>query len=123
MRGSKFRSEKYSKKIRGLVLPGQVDRKKATVSREVELERMVNSIVGFDIARGHYMIFAKQLNRIMKKFGGETLKSEMEILQDTWLTRGLDPTVLGRIKILLGLIPPYVPCKFDTGQFDICKMG
>ena len=123
MRGSDHRTEKYKKKIRGLVLPGQADRKKATVGREVQLERMVNSIVGFDIARGHYMVFAKQLNKVMRKHKGENLLTEVEILQDTWSTRGLDTSIMDQIKTWFGIVIAPKYCVFDTGQFDVCLFG
>lgn len=123
MRGSLSRKEKYQKKIRGFVLPGQIDHKKATIAREVELERMVEGIVGPSLLRGHYMIFAKELNKAMKKHRGENLLTEVEILQDTWSTRGLDTSIMDQIKTWFGIVIAPKYCVFDTGQFDVCLFG
>jgi len=109
MRGSRQRSNKYAKKIRGLILPGQKQRKTATIKREVDIERMIEQLVGPTLLRGHYMIFAKQINKVLRKFKGPTLQTEVEILQNTWITRGLDETILGTIKTWFGVAPAAAP--------------
>jgi hypothetical protein len=127
MRAPTHRAEKYGKKIRGLVLPGQASRKAATVAREVELEVIVNRLVGFDISRGQYMIFAKQLNKLLGKYREGTLDGEVGILQDVWKARGLQEGLLSEIKAAVGYVIPTPAgpqiCRFDIGKFDVDLFG
>lgn len=110
VRSSTHRTKKYSKKIRAFILPGQLQRKAASVKREVDLERMVEGMVGPSLVRGHYMIFAKQLNKLLGKYKGETLQTEACIKRDMWVSRGLDETTLDNIMARMNMpscaLPP-----------------
>lgn len=119
MRGSKHRTKKYADKIRGFVLSGQVDRKKASVKREVDLERKVEQIVGVDLMRGYYMIFAKEVNKLYGKFKGPNLITEIAIKEMKWTTRGLDPLILNQIEQLFGTFI----FRFNEGRFNLCVLG
>jgi len=113
MRGSYQRTRSYKKKIRGFVLPDQVQHKLSTVKREVDLERMVEAIVGPSLLRGHYMIFAKELNKLIKKFKDQTLWTEACIKYDKWVARGLNTTFLDTILTRMNLplcVPIVFPC-------------
>ena len=121
MRDSWHRTVSYKKKIRGLVHPWQPLLKNATVQREVELERMVNSIVGFDLLKGHYMIFAKEINKLMKKFKDQMLFTEACIKYDKWQKRGLNTTFLDAILTRMNLplcVQPVIPCEDWDNQID-----
>jgi len=109
----------YKKKIRGFILDDQVQHKQATVQREVDLEKKVNNIVGFNLLRGHYMIFAKEINKLMKKYKEGTLIAEIAIKEQKWATRGLDESILNQIE---NLFSDFI-FKFDEGRFNLCRFG
>ena len=74
----------------------------------------------------NYIIFAKQIVSLRKKYKSETLFNEMEILQDFWAGRGLSTTLMNQIKQYY--VPAYVPfvcttAKFDVGKFDVDCFG
>jgi len=46
----------------------------------------------------YYIIFAKEIYKKQNKFEGETLINELTILEDKWERRGLDFTLLEKIK-------------------------
>ena len=74
----------------------------------------------------NYIIFAKQIVSLRKKYKSETLFNEMEILQDFWAGRGLNTTLMNQIKQYY--VPAYVPfvcttAKFDVGKFDVDCFG
>jgi hypothetical protein len=74
----------------------------------------------------NYIIFAKQVVKLSKKYRGETLYGEMEILQNLWEGRGLDKTLMNQIKKYY--VPSYPVimievCKFDVGKFDVNGFG
>lgn len=119
MKSSEKRAARYRKKIRAFVLKGQVARKKATIKREVDLERMVEQIVGVDLMRGYYMIFAKEINKLYGKWKGSNLITEIAIKEMKWTTRGLNPLILNQIEALFGTFV----MRFDEGRFDLCVFG
>jgi len=123
MRTKEQRIEKYTKKnkeINQAQLRNQIRNKKKSVAREQELEIIVNSIVGFDILRGHYMIYAKQLNKLMGKYHSDILDSEATILQNVWRARGLNPDTMDIIDPAVGFIKAPSTCgRFDVALFDV----
>lgn len=119
MRASKHRTKKYKEKIRGFILPGQVQRKAASVEREVDLERKVEQIVGVDLMRGYYMIFAKEVNKLYGIWKGVNLMTEIAIKEMKWTSRGLDPLILNQIEALFGTFV----FRFDEGRFNLCVLG
>lgn len=102
MRGDKRRTDKYRKKVRGLVLPGQKARFTQAVRGQVHVERAVKEILEqhgvSPIFNHYYMEFGKTINKLKNKFKGGTLKTEAEILQTAWAKRGLDVGVMDEIK-------------------------
>ena len=119
MRGSYQRIRSYRKKIRGLVHPWQPLLKNATVQKEVEIERMVESIVGPSLLRGHYMIFAKEINKLLKKHRGSNLITELAIIENKWMTRGLNVDTMTKIESLFG---EYV-LRLSEGRFGLSRLG
>ena len=123
MRSKELRVEKYTKKNKELNqahLQQQIRNKKKSVVREVQIEKIVNSIVGFNIMRGHYMIYAKQLNKLMGNYHAGILDNEVRILQNVWRGRGMDLDVMDVINPAIGYIRPETGCGiFDTAKFDI----
>jgi len=126
MRGSYQRIRSYRKKIRGLVHPWQPLLKNATVQKEVEIERMVESIVGPSLLRGHYMVFAKEVSKLMKKYKGQMLYTEVCIKYDKWVARGLNTVfldlILGRMNLPL-CAPPVILCEDWDNQIDCENAG
>lgn len=116
VRKSTARLKKYSKKIRALVLPGQKARKKFTVQREVDLERMVECLVGPSLMRGYYMVFAKQINKLMGRWKGLNLITEVCIKYEMWKSRGLIGDFMNAILAWFNLpsceAPPCVPEEY-----------
>jgi len=67
----------------------------------------------------YYIIFAKQVVKLLGKFKDETLYGEMLILQNLWEGRGLDGTILEEIKLLY--VPPFPYINFfrcDISNLD-----
>jgi len=119
MRSSEKRALRYRKKIRAFVLEGMKKRKAATVKREVEIERMVEGLVGPSLLRGHYMIFAKEINKLLKKHRGSNLITELAIIENKWMTRGLDVDTMTKIESLFG---EYV-LRLSEGRFGLSRLG
>jgi len=120
MRTDRYRTHKYSRKVRGLVIPGQNSHFTSAVPRQVELENIVNTLTGPDINRVYYIIFAKEINKLFGKYTGDSLLNEVEILQSKWTARGLNPVKLDEIKSVFNIVPaPTVqPFKLDISLLD-----
>jgi len=120
MRTDLIRIKKYKKKVRGLVLPLQKSNFSANTQRQVEIENITNIIVGPDINRVYYIIFAKEINKLFGKYTGDSLLNEVEILQSKWTARGLNPVKLDEIKSVFNIVPaPTVqPFKLDISLLD-----
>jgi len=124
MRTSSQREEKFKKKVRGVVLESQVARQKDATKRQMEIELAVKEIVGVDQRRFFYHAFAKQVEKVQKKYKGEALINEVEILQNKWRARGLADEKLARIKEWFNIIiPPMEVCRFDIGKFNKSLFG
>ena len=118
MRTDLIRIKKYKKKVRGLVLPLQKSNFSANIQRQVEIEDITNIIVGPDISRVYYIIFAKEVNKLMSKYKDTTLESELQVIQDKWCARGLNSTLLNRIKDAIGYVPVFHPFRLDYSLLD-----
>ena len=120
MRTSGRRTKKYDKKVRGIILDGQQSRFESAVARQVEIEQMVNEIVGFDINRVYYIIFGKEINNLLGKYKNAALDKEIEIKQKKWISRGLNPEKLDQIKYALGVKPRpiWTPFRLDISLLD-----
>jgi hypothetical protein len=118
MRTNARRTDKYAKKVRGLVLPGQAYRFGSQVGRQVEIEQIVNSIVGSDINRVYYMIFGKEVWKKMCTHTGGTLDTEVGTVEDRWTARGLDMGILDRIEDALNYRITYRHFILDESGLD-----
>jgi len=45
----------------------------------------------------HYISYAEEILRIFEKFKGETMKTEIRIIFEKWVKRGLDQDILNKI--------------------------
>jgi len=112
MRTSLRRTAKYDVKVGGMVLPGQTERFKYKVKRQVELEEMVRNIIGADINRVYYIIFAKELNKLKEKYPGDEVNIVADIIHRKWYARGLNNDKLNSIRQAMNLktyTPPAPP--------------
>ena len=112
------RVRRYRAKINGDVLKARADELKeqmeraqaiwlrGTVKIEQEMKSMLQNISD-RLNTIYYIVFAKEINKVMRKFSGGTLMIELEILQNKWIARGLNVNTLDSIKTYY--IPSYVP--------------
>jgi len=117
MRTSLRRTAKYDAKVGGMVIPGQTARFKDKMKKQVELEEMVRKIIGADINRVYYIIFAKELNKLKEKYSDDTLNTEADIIHRKWYARGLNNDKLNSIRQAMNLktytAPPPAPPVAD----------
>lgn len=76
---------------------------------------------------GQYLIYARQLHSLSKRFESASLNAEAQWLTDLWVSRGLIGTLLIRIAALFGIVPtapaaPQYPFVVDKG-FNIVILG
>jgi len=102
MQTSTHRIKKYDKKIRGLILPWQKENFTAKTDMQVQIERIVDDIVGSNIYRVYYMIFGKEVYKMIHIHTQGTLDTEIDILRDKWSSRGMDLDVMTDIENALG---------------------
>jgi hypothetical protein len=72
-----------------------------TVGEQSKIENEIRSIVGqqsTSLMLTYYIIFGKQVVKLIKKFSGKTLIGELAILDNLWQGRGLDGQLLEEIK-------------------------
>lgn len=129
------RAKKYSKKLVGdvsqlrLLRYGDTQKSsfKSSVGEQVNLERLVKTIIGGSSPTMYfhfYMNFGKKVAQLVKKFKGQNLLRELEILDRIWLSRGLNLELLNRIKHqLVNIYPLVVVCRFDVCRFDVGTFG
>ena len=67
------------------------------VKRELEIKQLVQGEPIILIP--YYIIFAKEIYKKQNKFSSWTLINEIEILEEKWRARGLDPNLLDKIKV------------------------
>lgn len=119
MRTDSQRTEKYSKKAGGMVLPGQASHFASKINRQVEIEHIVNRIAGSTINRVYYIIFGKEANAVIEKHKGGTADTEIEILQQKWSARGLSIATMDLIKNAIGYTVPAIgPFRLDVSALD-----
>jgi hypothetical protein len=59
------------------------------------------------VFRPWYLVFARQLYKLQRKFAGDTLSREAAAIQQMWTNRGLTPAVLDAIRLgAFGILPP-----------------
>jgi len=132
MRTDKFRKDKYEKKIRGDVAKIRIDRYgktqkglfKSRIQDQVEIERKVKSLLAGKVPSNmlvYYIIFAKQLYKVIRTHKGDNQKVEIEILQKTWGKRGLSSLLMSEIKKLFGIVVEKV--GYGVGGYGMGKYG
>ena len=85
------------------------------VQIEKEVKTLLPTESSFDIV--YYIVFAKEVRKLNKKFSGAALIEELEILQRKWYTRGLDLRKLNKLKHFY--IERYVEGSYwDSATFD-----
>ena len=81
------------------------DRFRAANIKQVEIERIVKSIIKDQLLLVYYIVFGKELVKAKNKHKGEMLRQEVEILQNKWSSRGLNTDLMDVIKNALSV--PY----------------
>lgn len=105
MRTDEKRAKKYEKKLVGNIAKERTDsyRKeqikhfKFAVEEQVKIEHEVKNMIKSRLLI-YYIIFGKQVVKLRKKYQGNLLFNELEILQNLWFGRGLDFELLNKIK-------------------------
>ena len=123
------RIDKWTAKLRGSVRKQRYDaqkkemcrKEKAATEKLVQIEMQVKQVTqGESILHiPYYIIFAKEIYKKASYHTHQTLVSEVEILQQKWIKRGLNWELLDRIKLLYA--PPYKTGNFfrlDTSLLD-----
>ena len=103
-----------------------VDKKAATIGREVELEEKVKVIIDGEpsFLQHYYMVFAKEYDKALRKHSDSPLSRETVIVEGKWTTRGLNINYLnGIILMLTGRSIIGEVCLFDVGRFDVNVFG
>jgi len=99
MRSALKRSDRYDKKVRGMVLPGQGERYSPTAADRMRLEMVVKAEAIAPMQQFSYVAFLEEL---MKHNAGKRTEEACGILKK-WLNRGLDITLLMRTASKLGV--------------------
>jgi len=133
IRKSNERANKYIAKINGEYFKKRVEQLKRQMARNekewqktaVKIEQEMKSFldsINDKMFQVYYIVFAKEINRLMKTESGESLAQEIEILQQKWWRRGLNRDTLYSIKEYY--LPTYENVlRFDIGRFDINAFG
>ena len=122
MRTNTLRTLKYKNKIAGRVIPQQKMNFANAVGEQVRIEQEIKQFVGGQASTlelPYYIIFTKELIKLTKKYRGQNLINEMEILQNRWTSRGLNMFVLRFIKS--HYVPEYPlpdPFIMDSSLLD-----
>ena len=127
------RAVKWAKKLSGAVRKQRIDAQKPQM---VKLEKEATEhLVAIELAvkqliRGaplllvpYYIIFGKEIYRVLKTHSDETAQNEICMLATKWYTRGLDATLLNRLTAFISAgkihcITPLVPFRFDISLLD-----
>jgi len=102
-------SERWAKKLSGdsrkqrydAQKPQMVRLEKEATEQLVKIENQVKEFAqGQSILHlPYYLTFAKELYRLNRTFTAQTLVNEAEILEEKWRARGLDYSLLDKIKV------------------------
>jgi len=118
VRSDEQRSKAYKRKLNGDVIRNRINNERKRMIAEetdyfisaAETERMVKTFLSGTSSLNlvYYIIFAKEIQSVVRThIAGPTVLEEMEILQNKWITRGLDGTLLDGIKKMI--VPNYMP--------------
>ena len=126
VKSSDKRSGRYQAKMDGSSIGEKVSEKKREMERKQRNEsgkgaEMENRIKGLlRQARAHeivyLIIFAKEIQKILRKFINPTALQEIEIRQKKWADRGVNTDYLDKIKEMM--IPPYAEGKLFKLYFS-----
>jgi len=126
------RKNKYAAKLNSDVIgsvynttkKSAVDQQKEYFAEAERLEMQVKGIIDGvpSILQHFYIAAAEEMARVVKKHDDLTALNEFVIIDAKWVSRGLDPQYLNKIKTLF--LQPYINvCKFDVGFFDVHRFG
>lgn len=119
MKSAIRRGVKYARKLDGVVAESRLNALKdqqrinyeASMGKQIQLDSWIKSL---HLGRNevYYIIFAKQINKLMGKFRGDTLLEEVCGKKDLWQTRGLSSDTLDNIisRFNIGACEPVIPC-------------
>ena len=112
-----FREEKYSKKLNSDVIKNRINEQRSRMIKEekdyfIKAEEIENKIKILCKEAGslqivYYIIFAKEIMKLLGKHQTSTMLEELGILQRKWELRGLDEPLMEKIKE--NFVPMYVP--------------
>jgi biopolymer transport protein ExbB len=106
------RADRYGKKVRGLVIPGQKKRFRGAVGGQIEAERFIKTLGVPVLYQNYYMIFAKELLKIKSKHSGQLAEDEACLVTRRWQSRGLNSSILNYILVKYGFYCPDVICEW-----------
>lgn len=123
------RIEKYEKKldaeVRGKLYDAQkdfmVEQERVYFQDAEKLERWVKRVVSGEPSMYHhfYIAFAEEVAKLAKKHKGQTLTTELEIIEGKWAIRGLNSDLLDEIKLHYVQAYPYANVfKLDFSYLD-----
>jgi len=111
------RYERYEKKIISDVIKNRIENQKKEMVRKEkdyfpkaeEIENKIKILCkeANSLQIVYYIIFAKEIMKLLGKHKTTTMLEELEILQQKWELRGLDELLMERIKE--NFVPMYVP--------------
>jgi len=93
-----------------------------SVQEQVNIERDIKVLIKLTndkINLHQYIIFAKEVRKMMRKYKKDTLFGELKLLDDLWTGRGLDPLFLWSIKKYYLPAYPYGPSTLNLFRLDI----
>lgn len=117
VREEKRRAQKYEKNLDPEAIKKRLEAQKADMveqqkgvfATQAQLERKVKRICEGEgvstIEIGQYLMYAKKLQKIAKKFTGATVAAEFQNMVDLWSSRGLTGYILVDIAELFGVTP------------------
>lgn len=121
MRTDTQRLNKFKAKLVGDIAKDRVDKYgdiqkrnfARSIKKQTEIEQEIKNIVGDYtslIELPYYIIFGKEINKLMEKYQDNLLISELEVLQNKWEDRGLNSILLNNIKTYY--VQAYKPAAY-----------
>ncbi len=109
MRSAALRKEKYSKKLRALVLPGQTANYAPTAAERIHLEYCVKKEAITPMLQFSYVAFCEEL----LKHEAAKRPEEAQGIYNKWANRGLDETIMTSVAACIGVTIAPVPCAWN----------
>jgi sulfur transfer complex TusBCD TusB component (DsrH family) len=124
MREETQRTNKYKKKIISEIIKERaqelrkmmIEQEKEYFKEAVKVENEIKNLMANKtdkINAVYYIIFAKEILKLMKKHKGESLINEVYIIENKWKARGLNEETLKEIEYLyLPIIKPIPTIEY-----------